>query len=316
MAYPIDSTLASTGYSGMSGNYIPEIWSGKLLEKFYTATVFAAISNTDYEGEISGMGDKVIIRTIPNITIKKYKIGMDLDYENPKGETVELLINKGDYFGFVINDLERKQADIAFVDKWAEDASEQMKISIDSDILADIPADAHVDNAGTTAGKISESVNLGTTNTDGSSAFGLGKGTVIDKIVECGLVLDEQNMPETSRWFVLPSWACARIKLSELKDASLTGDGKSTLRNGRTGMIDRFEIYSSNNILPVTESTVKCYSAIFGHKSALTFASQLTENETIPNPRDFGKLMRGLQVYGYEVIHPESMGTLYCKAVA
>lgn len=79
-------------------------------------------------------------------------------------------------------------------------------------------------------------------------------------------------------------------------------------------MIDRFEIYNSNNILPVTEGTVKCYSAIFGHKSAITFASQLVENETIPNPKDFGKLMRGLQVYGYEVIKPESMGTLYCKS--
>jgi len=50
MAYTIDSTLQSSGYGGMSGSYIPEIWSGKLLEKFYTATVFAAISNTDYEG--------------------------------------------------------------------------------------------------------------------------------------------------------------------------------------------------------------------------------------------------------------------------
>lgn len=314
MAYPIDSNLSTAGYGGMSGTYIPEIWSGKLIEKFYTATVFAAISNTDYEGEISRAGDKVIIRTVPNITIKKYKIGMDLDYENPEGETVELLIDKGDYFGFVINDVEKKQADIAFVDKWAEDASEQMKISIDRDILADIPADAHASNTGEAAGIISASVNLGTTHTDGSKAVALSKSTIVDKIVECGLVLDEQNIPETSRWMVLPSWGCARIKLSELKDASLTGDGKSTLRNGRTGMIDRFEIYNSNNILPVTEGTVKCYSAIFGHKSAITFASQLVENETIPNPKDFGKLMRGLQVYGYEVIKRGSMGTLYCKS--
>jgi len=49
MVYPIDSGL--TGYTpGLSGTYIPEIWSGKLIEKFYTATVFTAISNTDYEG--------------------------------------------------------------------------------------------------------------------------------------------------------------------------------------------------------------------------------------------------------------------------
>ena len=256
----------------------------------------------------------MIVRTVPAISISDYEVGKDLDYERPVGDTVELKIDKGKYFAFVINSVEQKQADIAYVDKWAEDASEQMKISIDRGILADIPTDSHANNAGTTAGKISGSVDLGTTNTDGSSAVELSKSTIIDKIVECGLVLDEQDVPETSRWMILPSWGCARIKLSELKDASLTGDGKSTLRNGRTGMIDRFEIYNSNNILPVTEDTTKCYNAIFGHKSALTFASQLVENELIPNPKDFGKLMRGLQVYGYKVIHPESMGTLYCKA--
>ncbi len=51
MTYPIDSGLTSySAASGLSGTYIPEIWSGKLIEKFYKATVFAAISNTDYEG--------------------------------------------------------------------------------------------------------------------------------------------------------------------------------------------------------------------------------------------------------------------------
>jgi hypothetical protein len=49
-------TVATTPYAGAnpnpaySGVFIPEIWSGKLLEKFYSATVLAAISNTDYEG--------------------------------------------------------------------------------------------------------------------------------------------------------------------------------------------------------------------------------------------------------------------------
>jgi hypothetical protein len=28
--------------------FIPEIWSGKMIEKFYDATVLAAISNTNY----------------------------------------------------------------------------------------------------------------------------------------------------------------------------------------------------------------------------------------------------------------------------
>ena len=43
--YPV-----AAGVTTHSGSYTPEIWSGKMLVKFYTATVFAAISNTEYEG--------------------------------------------------------------------------------------------------------------------------------------------------------------------------------------------------------------------------------------------------------------------------
>lgn len=297
--------------SGLSGTYIPEIWSGKLLEKFYLATVFGAISNTDYEGEISKYGDKVKIRTVPDITVSDYKVGMDLDYERPRSDNVELLIDKGKYYAFVMNDVEKKQADIAYIEKWSADAGEQMKIQIDSSILASVYASVDSSNAGNTAGAISGDIALGATGSAAENAVALTKNNVIDKVTECGLILDEQNCPESNRWMVLPAWACQRIKISDLKDASMTGDGQSTLRNGRIGMIDRFEVYSSNNVAISTETSTKCYNAIFGHKSAITFASQLVENEMIPNPNDFGKLCRGLQVYGFKVLQDNNIGHLY-----
>ncbi len=306
MGYPLGDGVSN----GMSGNYIPEIWSGKLLEKFYEATVFAQISNTDYEGEISAHGDKVKIRTTPDILIKDYKIGIDLQYDRYNAEVVELRIDQGKYFAFGINKVEEKQADINYVDKWAEDASEQMKIAIDRDILTAIPPDAGTDNAGDKAGKLVKNIDLGKTG----APVQVAKDTIVDKIVECGQVLTEQNRPITDRWMVIPAWCSTRIKISELKDASLSGDGKSTLRSGLIGGIDHFKLYESNNLAPITDGEFNCFNVMFGHKSALTFASQLTENETIPNPKDFGKLMRGLQVYGYEVIQPDSMGTMYCRA--
>lgn len=315
MTYPISTNLgAYASGGGLSGTFIPEIWSGKLITKFYAATVFAAISNTDYEGEISGYGDKVIIRTVPDITINSYKIGDSLDYTRPTSSNVELLIDKGKYYALHINDVEKKQADIDFINKWSEDASEQLKITIDTEILADVYPDGNAYNEGTTAGKISGNINLGAASADGSSAVGIGSTGIIQKVIEAGQCLTEQNIPEKNRWIVLTAWLCTRIKLSELAEASYSGDGVSMKRNGRIGRIDHFELYSSNNITPVTETAVTSYPCIYGHKSALTFASQLVESETIPNPNDFGQLMRGLQVYGYKVIKPEAMGCIYCKS--
>jgi hypothetical protein len=305
MAFPV-----APGVPSLSGTYIPEIWSGKLLEKFYKTTVFAQIANTDYEGEISEYGDKVYIRTVPDIVISEYQKGMSLDVQNPESDNVELLIDKGYYYNVNISDVDKKQSDINFMDAWGQDAAEQMKVKIDYKILNDIYGDVDASNAGTTAGKISSGINLGTTG----SPVEVTKSNVIDVLVQAGQVLDEQNVPETDRWAVIPAWMASRIKTSDLKDASLTGDSKSVLRNGRLGMIDRWTLYSSNNVAHTTDGATEAFHVLMGHKSALTFASQLVKNEILPNPHDFGQLMRGLQVFGYEVIKPVSMLDLYCYA--
>ena len=61
----------STGATS-EANFIPEVFSKLLQAKFYSKSILPEISNTDYEGEISGQGDKVIIRTVPAVTINDY----------------------------------------------------------------------------------------------------------------------------------------------------------------------------------------------------------------------------------------------------
>lgn len=299
MAYPV-----AMGVTTMSGNYIPEVWSLKTLVKFYTATVFGEICNTDYEGEIKKFGDKVQIRTIPDITIRDYHIGQKLVRERPSTAKITLNIDQGKYYSISVNKVEMFQADIAYVEKWTDDAGQQMKISIDSAILSNVYSDADSDNAGATAGAKSSSYDMGASG----SPVGLDKTNILDFLVDMGSVLDEQDVPETDRWVVLPSLLCGMIKKSDLKDASMTGDAVSPMRNGRMGMIDRFTLYRSNQIATSSDSSGKtAYNLIAGHMAAITFASQLTENRVIPNPDDFGDLMEGLQVYGYKVIKEEAL---------
>jgi hypothetical protein len=35
--------------------------------------------------------------------------------------------------------------------------------------------------------------------------------------------------------------------------------------------------------------------------------------ENLPNPKDFGEIIRSLQAYGYKVVKPEALGHLYAK---
>jgi hypothetical protein len=46
---------------------------------------------------------------------------------------------------------------------------------------------------------------------------------------------------------------------------------------------------------------------------AVTWASQLAESGQSDNPKGFGTLVKGLQVYGHKVIKPEALGHLYIK---
>ncbi|MFM2625730.1 phage major capsid protein [Vibrio owensii] len=305
MPVPIVPGQAPNYSAGSTSEFVPEVWSGKLVVKFYDTTVLAAIANTDYEGEIKNKGDKVYIRTRASITVSDYQKGMTLTYEHPESPSTELLIDKAKYFAFELKEVDRVQSDLNLMNEWADDASEQMKITIDTDVLSVVFSQVVPENAGATAGRISIDINLGVAGTP----LEVDKENILDVIVDCGTVLDEQNVPETGRYIILPARICGMIKKSDLRDASLAGDGTSILRNGRLGMIDRFTVYCSN-LLNVTDGE---YDVIFGHKVALTFASQITEMEELKNPNDFGTFTRGLQVYGYKVIKPEAMGHAVLK---
>ena len=300
MSYPVTS-----GRPNYSGNFIPEIWSGKLIQNFYDATVLSAIANTDYEGEIRRMGDTVNIRTTPEITIRDYVKGQTLTVENPDKPKIQLTIDKGEYFACIEDDVDKVQADINLMDTWSKDASERMKIKIDQRVLAAIVTDVAATNEGTNAGRISADIDLGT---DGS-AISIDKTNILDYLVDMGTVLDEANCPEGNRWIVIPAKAAGYIKKSDLRDASLSGDGTSILRNGRLGMIDRFTVYMSHNLPYTGTGGSKKFSVIAGHKMGFTFASQMTEMETIRSETTFGNIVRGLQVYGYQTVKPEALAT-------
>ena len=293
----------SSGHPAYTGNFIPEIWSGKLIENFYDATVLAAISNTDYEGEIRNMGDTVNIRTTPEITIQTYVKGQTLSVENPDKAKLQLIIDKGEYFACVEDDVDQVQADVNMMDMWSKDASERMKIKIDQRVLTDLLPDVSANNKGQTAGAISGNIDLGVAGTPEA----LTTSNVIGKIVDMGTVLDEANCPEGDRFLVIPAKMAGLIKQSDLKDASITGDGSTPLRNGRLGMIDRFTVYVSHNLKKTSGGE---FSVIGGHKMGFTFASQMTNMETIRSETTFGNIIRGLQVYGYKVVKPEALATM------
>lgn len=301
---------SAAGVPQNSGILIPEIWSGKMLTKFYASTVLGSVANTDYEGEIKSEGDKVIIRTVPDIEINDYVKGQTLTIQHAESGKIILPIDRAKYWNFHVDDIDKFQSDLPFFDKWSDDASNQLKIRWDREALGEIYVDAHADNRGATAGKESGSINLGAA---GSTNIVVGNATgnvsPTDFLTRIGQCLDEQDVPENDRFAIIPAWLVQKLKLSDLKNAFLTGDSLSPLRSGRVGDVDRLTLYSSNLLSTEMQTSTKCWRVIGGQKSALTFASQILNSEIIKAESTFGHLGRGLQVCGWKVIKPEALVT-------
>ncbi len=219
------------GPTGTSG-FIPVLWSKMLVKRWYPATVLTHISNTNYEGEIKGMGSKVEIRTEGDVPVylNRYQRGGTLPppdrIESPK-ITLEIDQNTDFYYG--IDSIDKHQSDIDLMSQWADGALKNTKVKIDTDVLAyycgtspysTSPVDTTY-NTGNTAGKIHLNYTLGASG----APYQLTSANVIRLITRMEATLGEQNVPDDVEWFfVIPRVVSMLIKNSDLKDASMTKD--------------------------------------------------------------------------------------------
>ena len=318
-----DFSAVNPVYPSVNGHpilraYNPKRYSAKFVHKFYEQCILAQISNTDYLGEIKDYGDSIVIRTIPDISVNDYDNGQALKYEQYGTDYKTLKIDRGKYWAFVTRSVDMKQTDLkGFVEAWTQDAVTRSKIAIEKEVFAEVYTFADDSNQGATAGAVSASFNLGTD----AAPLTVTTSNIVKFITDCGTVLDEQNIPNDSRWMII-SMDIANIAInSQIIKANEMGESPSVLRKGqdKLGAIDRFEIFRSNNLSKGSSTSthtvngtsgvnVSYWNVLFGHISALTFAAQLTENDMMKNPNGFGMLHRGLTVYGFGVVQPKALG--------
>lgn len=322
--YPVTGSGAFDTTPSYSGAFIPTLWSGKLLAKFYQNTILSEITNTDYEGELKNQGDTIRIRLAPSITISDYTVGQNLSYEVPTPIFQDMQVNKGKYFGVQVNDVLAYQADMDLMNMFTEDAAKQLKIAIENEVffnsfVTEGPAAA---NEGATAGLLSAAYNLGT---DAAPIDGTASpAALLNTILRMSAALDEQNVPEDGRWLIISPYERQILMQSNIAQAYFTGDQSSIVRTGKIGMLDRFSVYVSNLLPkgaaskalvsgladPATGSSATAEARrtmIAGTNQAVSFAATIDKTEPLRNQTDFGDIVRGLAVYGRKVVKPEAL---------
>lgn len=277
--------MAFPTFSAGQQAFIPEIFSKLLQAKFYKQSVLPAISTTEYEGEITGQGDKVNIRTVPAVTINDYT--GSITNQTLQTSTVELLIDQAKYYSFKVDDINSVQSDIDMLEAASADAAEGMRVAVETAVLASVVSGATTIESSTTT---------------------ITASNILERILLAAKTLDELNIPEEGRYIVMSPEFISLLKQSELRQAYLTGDATSPLRNGQVGTVDRFTVYQSNMLFTDTSgSTSGATNVLAGHPKAITFASQFTNSETVRLESTFADAVRGLKVYGSKVVTPDAL---------
>lgn len=300
----------AAGHPTVSGVLIPELWVAETLDKMYAKAVTPNICSTEYEGELKKHGDVAHILLEPTVTRKTGKIGQDMVSTVTEFTNTDLTIDKYFYYDETVHGVVEAQSDAKIVNILQNVIAKNDAEATDADILAGIATGGGAANVGATAGAKSSSYDLGAVG----AAKVITSLTAVDNLLDMFAVIRETNASENI-WCYIPSWYARLLKTSELNQANVMGDDKSIARTGLVGMLDGFELFETNNYTAVTDATdgTTCYYAQAGHRSAISFAKTIQNSRIIDTENQFAKRIQVEVVYGYDVVNPGYLATLYCR---
>lgn len=271
-------------------NFIPQVWAATMMKYLDKNLVAGDLVNRDYEGEISGFGDTVKINQIGPVTVSSYTKNTDISAaETLTGDQTQLVIDQAKYFNFQVDDIDKAQQNPKVMQTAMRRAAYGVRDTIDTALFVLMSANV-------------PSGNILTADTSMASI------DAYDHLVELSVLLDEANVPEEDRWATVPPWYHGLL-LKDSRFVSATPQGVDILRSGHVGEAAGMSIYKSNNLVKPTGTT---YDTLAGSRLATSFAMQVSEVEAYRPERRFGDAVKGLTVYGYKVVLPNSLVKIVC----
>jgi hypothetical protein len=245
--------------------------------------VFGSVANRNYQGD-AGNAASVRINQIGSVTVSDY--AGSISTENVSTGSVDLAINQKKYFSFFVDDVEKSQTDLAYVDQAMQRAAFGTAKAVDAYIMS---ASALYGVSGSATGlKASAFIPTGST-----SSYNL--------LVDVGVKLDEQNVPEAGRFCVVPPWFVGYL----VKDSRILTQNPVVQANGLVSgvTINGMQVYKSNQV----QHNSNLWSIVAGTSQAVAFAGGLNLIESLRSSTAFGDNVRGLYTFGARTIQPSGL---------
>ena len=331
-----------------NGNFSPVIYSKQAQIAFRKAATVAAITNSDYFGEISNQGDTVRIIKEPEITVNTLKRGTSLATQVLNDADFQLVVDQANYFQFELDDIEEAHSHVDFMKMATDRAGYRLADTYDQEVLAylsgyDTSGAVRTAPNGTKADAaagadellaankldITSFGNITTTATAGDSipvaprfggatAASTSTATPLQVVARMSRLMDQRNVDTRGRWLVVDP-----VFMEMLKDEDsrvLNADfGGSGLMNGLVlNNLHGFRVYVSNNTVQVgtgsgtsgaTAQSTNYGVLVAGHDSAVATAEQINKVESFRSQTNFADVVRGMHLYGRKILRPEALVT-------
>ena len=300
----------NAGTSGQTNEFfVPEIFSKKIQNFFRKSSVIEAITNTDYAGEIAAFGDTVKIIKEPEITVAAYTRAASTSKQYLTDQELTLVIDKANSFKFIVDDIEEKLSHINFASVGASSAAYTLKNTMDAEVLSAMFAGVSTSTPDHVLG--GDGTGSAVANMTSGDPIDMGNGgseiSPLAIMARMARLLDDSQVPEDQRWFVAKPEFYEELASTDSK--LMTSDfnqGDGGVRNGlvASGSIRGFQMYKSSNVPATTNATGQCLA---GHMSSTATAQSILNIETLRDTDTFGDIVRGLHVYGRQVLRDDAL---------
>lgn len=318
--------------------FIPEVYAKKLARVAKQFTKFIERNcNREWEGEIRNFGDTVRI-ALPDpaaVTIGNALVGNtdgnrdtarvqlpEIQYGATASKETTLTIDKAKYFSLRFTDIDTAQSQFDILNgygaiamqKLGDEKDKQVMVAVINAVVAeaeetnvignpDVPAAVTKDNIYDTVVDMQVALqNAGYLNADGFYSF---KGN------------QEEAEYLQAVLTVNPKIYGLMLKSTQLTHPTAAGD--QVIERGKKGMMGGFEIDVNTVLNNITATDVaglaeEANIAIAATKMCCTYANQITKVEKMRDQTQFADLVRGLELYGFKVIHPKAAVVAFLAA--
>ena len=302
----------NAGTSGQTNEFfVPEIFSKKIQNFFRKSSVIEAITNTDYAGEISAFGDTVNIIKEPVITVAAYTRAASTSKQFLTDQELTLVIDKANSFKFIVDDIEERLSHINFASVGASSAAYTLKDTMDSEVLSAMFAGVSTSSPDHRLGGDGNGSALASFSANDPLDMGNVSGELspLKIMARMARLLDDSQVPEEGRWFVAKPEFYEELADTDSKLMSSDfNQGDGGVRNGlvASGQIRGFSMYKSSNV-PATTGSTATGQCLGGHISSTATAQSILNIETLRDTDTFGDIVRGLHVYGRQVLRDDAI---------